>query len=224
MSRPVTVIRDLDIAVSHDEIRRLLGYDTPALPDRVQAIISEIERDAASILTPVGAYRFMKKEAYSHSGYLDGLDQLALCVVTIGPHLEATVNQSKQDGDLTRAIILDSYGSAAAEAAAEKAEAILQKEIRHRELYASRRFSPGYGGWNVAEQSWVLDALDAGAIGVGLTAHCMMNPRKSVTFAIAVGETPVQLRDANVCNYCGMVDCRLRHSTRKCFGGKRTHE
>jgi hypothetical protein len=224
MSKTVSLMSDLDISVSHDEIRRLLGYDTSTLPDRVQTIIRDIEGDASSLLAPVGAYRFMKKEAYGHSDYVGALDELALCLVTIGPQLEAAVNQRKQEGDLSWAVILDSYGSAAAEAAAEKAEAIIQKKIRDLGQHSSRRFSPGYGGWNVAEQKWVLAALDAETIGVSLTEHCMMMPRKSVTFAIAIGDTPAQMRDANVCDYCGMTDCRFKHTTQKCFGGKRNNE
>jgi hypothetical protein len=224
MSQLVSVIPDLDITVSHDEIRRLLGYDAFPLPARVQAIIREIEGDAASLLAAVGAYRLMKKNAYAHSGYLGALDEIALCLVTIGPNLESAVSRCRQAGDLSRAIILDCYGSAAAEAAAEKAEMIILKEIRGMGLHGSRRFSPGYGGWDVAEQAWVLSALDAAAIGVRLTTHCMMIPRKSVTFALAIGESPVQLRDANVCSFCGMVDCHMRHTTRKCFGGRKNDE
>lgn len=224
MSQLVSVIPDLDITVRHDEIRRLLGYDRSPLPERVQTIIREIDDDAPSLLAPVAAHRFMNKGEYAGSEYLSALDDLALCVVTIGPRLEAAVNQCRQDGDLSRAIILDSYGSAAAEAAAEKAERIILREIRGRGLVGSRRFSPGYGGWSVAEQAWVLAALDADVIGVSLTPQCMMIPRKSVTFAVAIGDSPAHMRDLDVCEYCGMVDCRFRHTAQKCFGGKRSDE
>jgi len=97
-------------------------------------------------------------------------------------------------------------------------------------LVGGEQLRPGLGTVGRAAQGERLvlqvlgERLDATAIGVRLTPHCMMIPRKSVTFALAIGESPVQLREANVCEFCGMVDCRFRHTTHKCFGGKRSDE
>ena len=88
----------------------------------------------------------------------------------------------KLSGDLSHALILDSYGSAAAEAAAEAAEAMIREKISESGLKASPRFSPGYGGWNVAEQKWVFAAVEGEKLGVRLTPGQMLVPRKSITF------------------------------------------
>ncbi|MFH1754391.1 MAG: hypothetical protein ABIA59_01695, partial [Candidatus Latescibacterota bacterium] len=140
------------------------------------------------------------------------IEQVVLCLVTIGGQLEMSVDKHKQAGDLSRALILDTYGSAAAEAAADVAEGIIRAEIVNKGLTYSKRFSPGYGGWNVAEQGWVVPALEGDKLGVRLTQGLMMIPRKSITFAVTYGESPVSLRDEDMCDVCDMVTCRFKRA------------
>jgi hypothetical protein len=201
-----------DIAVKRDEIARCLGYGRKRIPPRVASVFEEIEKTAPALIETRCSYRLMTNDEYFHSHYVCHIGALAVCLVTIGPKLEDVVNQHKDAGDLSRALILDSYGSAAAEAAAEAAEALIRSRVGESGLKCSSRFSPGYGGWNVAEQKWVFAAVEGDAIGVALTEGCMLVPKKSITFAMTIGDQPVNMRDADVCEYCGMVNCRFRHT------------
>ncbi|MFQ5511173.1 MAG: hypothetical protein ACE5EO_04925 [Candidatus Krumholzibacteriia bacterium] len=209
---------DLQISIRDDEMAGLLGYPDAVLPERVRAMIAEIERRARGLLAPACAYRVMRREEYQHSRYLRAVDESVLCLVTVGGDLEREVTRHKQSGELTRALLLDTYGSAAAEAAAAAANAIIENVVGARGLRCSRRFSPGYGGWPVEEQRWILPALEADTLHVTLTEGCMMNPRKSITFAVTISEDPVEKRAVDICETCGAVNCRLRHTTHKCFG------
>jgi len=177
----------------------------------VSTELEEIERIAPQLLQPVCAYRTMTNDEFFHSHFVCHISAIVVCLVTIGPKLEDMVEEFKHAGDLSRALILDSYGSAAAEAAAVAAEEMICKTVQESGLQCSRRFSPGYGGWNVAEQKWLFAAVEGGTLGVQLTEGSMLVPRKSITFAVTIGDQPVDMRNTDVCEYCGMVNCRFKH-------------
>lgn len=200
-------IHDLEISVKRDEMARLLGYGRSKVPDRVTALIAEIEERSRDIIKPKCAYRILRRHDLAHSQYLYHVDTVVLCLVTIGSELEAAVEKHKLDGDLGRALVLDTYGSAAAEAAADAANAAIEHEVCEKGRYCSPRFSPGYACWDVKEQSWILPTLDSEELGITLTEGYMMVPRKSVSFAVTIGDSPAESKHDHSCDKCGMIDC-----------------
>ncbi|MDH5706513.1 MAG: hypothetical protein OEZ45_10900, partial [Candidatus Aminicenantes bacterium] len=72
----------------------------------------------------------------------------------------------------------------AAEEVAVQSDRILAEKARETGLWPSKRFSPGYGKWDIREQRYVFSVLPGESIGVRLTESCMMIPRKSVSFRI----------------------------------------
>lgn len=204
--------RGFNVDVQMDEIARVLGYGFKGIPERVAKIIDDIEKSAGDLLSTAYSYRLMKNEEFTHSDHLKCVSDIVLCLVTIGHRLENAVEEYKLAGDLSHAIILDTYGSAAAEAAADTAEADIRRRITGLGLKCSPRFSPGYGEWDVREQKWIVPALEGKTIGVYLTEGCMMAPRKSITFAVTYGEDVVELRDGHMCDRCDMEDCRFRRT------------
>ena len=198
------------VRVPRAETARLLGYGKKTPPRRVRALIEEAEKESAQLLRPAFAFLRLSGRALSDSPFLGRIDAAAICLVTIGERLEAAVEAHDQHGDLSRALVLNAYGSAAAEAAAEAANARIREVMTGRGLRCSRRFSPGYGGWSVEEQKWIIPALHGEALGVTLTDGCMMFPKKSITFAVTVGTEPVEMREDNACDDCDLIDCRYR--------------
>ncbi len=212
------------ISVSGAEIARVLGYGQNEMPERVRAVVRDAERKADRIVKTAASYRYLDHDEFSHSKYLSCLDRIVLCLVTIGGDLEEAVQAQKRAGDLALALVLDSYGSAAAEAAADAVEAIIKAEVAEKGLKCSSRFSPGYGGWDVAEQKWILPVLEGEVIGVKLTEGCMMVPRKSITFAVTYGENPVSVRDGEMCEDCEMENCRFRRTGKEAFKPEEQNE
>ena len=47
-------------------------------------------------------------------------------------------------------------------------------------------------------------------IGVALTEECMMQPRKSLSFAIGIGEGFTIGKSVARCRHCGMIKCLYR--------------
>ena len=203
----ITRLYDLEITIDPAEVARLLGYGREEIPDRVQAILDEIVGKRPDLVEARCAYRRLKRHSLAHSPYLYHVDDVVLCLVTIGPGVEQALEEEKRNGRLGRALVLDMFGSAAAEAAAEAANAAIANDYLGKGLHCSHRFSPGYACWDVKEQQWILPTLEGEEIGVSLTEGSMMSPRKSVTFAVTVAETPVESRHEHSCNSCGMIDC-----------------
>jgi hypothetical protein len=203
-------ISGFDVTVKRAELARLLGYGRAEIPDRVSQMIDDIEDRALSLITPACAYRAMRRHDLSHSPYLYHTDDVVLCLVTIGGKLEDQSDEYKNQGDLSRALVLDVYGSAAVEACADAAQAMIESDLNARGLHSSPRFSPGYACWNVKEQEWILPILEGEEIGVRMTEGFMLVPRKSVTFAMTFSEKPVESRYKHSCEVCGMVDCHYK--------------
>jgi hypothetical protein len=209
------VVRDheLSITLRRDEISRLLGYGDRPLPARVQQLLVEVEKEAQELLRPVCARLQLGAAALRRSSFLREVDSAVLCMVTIGPALEAAVDAYHAAGELSRSVVLDALGSAAVEIAADAANEIIRTEVESREMRCSRRYSPGYGDWGVSEQRWILEALEAERLGVSLTEGCMMVPHKSSTFAVNIGTNPMEMRHDNVCDSCGLARCNYRRRT-----------
>ena len=81
-------------------------------------------------------------------------------------------------------MILDALGSEAVEEVAIQSDQILAEKARDMNLWASKRYSPGYGRWDIREQRYVFQILPGQDIKVSLNESCMMVPRKSISFRI----------------------------------------
>jgi cobalamin-dependent methionine synthase I len=123
--------------------------------------------------------------------------------------LEQEEARLSEAGDPLGALILDAFGSAAAEEAAEMLHARVCAAVQHENLKAARRVSPGYGKWNVVRQADLLAHLPIEEVGIRLTQSSMMIPRKSVSFAVVL-EPPGRVSTRGRCAVCDLTDCRYR--------------
>lgn len=208
----VRVRHNLPVVVKREEMARILGYPDSSLPSPVEAMVGEITSMGGDLVEPRCSYRLLPPDELPPRSYLSGAEPVYLCLVTIGGNLERKVEELKRRGDLTRALVLDTYGSAAAEASADAAEAVIAEEAQ---WTFNPRFSPGYGSWALEEQRWILPALQAEKLGVSLTEGCMMVPRKSITFALTPAPPGRRRREDGACRVCGMENCRFRHQQLK---------
>ena len=201
------------IEIRQGEVSGLLGYNDRPIPERVQTVLREAEAEAAPLLEPACTILRASPDMLSRSPFLQQLDDAVLCLVTIGDGVERAMDAYDRTGEIGKALMMNVIGSAAAEATADAANAFIRDDVAREGLRCTRRFSPGYGGWDVAEQRWVLPALDGESLGVSLTEGCMMVPRKSITFAVNVGENPAEMRNDNACDGCELINCKYRRET-----------
>ena len=186
MASAAEKIENLKVEFDERRILRLIGYKTKStkLKEPVKKLISEEKEKLGHLLHPVSIYSILDYEETNKHPVFSDAEKVALCICTIGPELEKEIKELMSENEMLRALILDSLGSEAAEEVAVQSDRILAEKAREMSLWPSKRFSPGYGKWDIREQQYVFSVLPGESIGVRLTESCMMIPRKSVSFRI----------------------------------------
>jgi hypothetical protein len=146
------------------------------------------------------------------AGQWGRIERLAAAVCTIGPALEQRVADLWAARELPLASMLDSVGSGAVESLAEHVNDLLCQEGIARGLRVTNRISPGYGGWDVAEQRALFRLCPGAAVGVSLNEACFMTPEKSLTLLAGAGPEARVDHYVSQCARCWMRDCAYRRA------------
>jgi len=149
-----------------------------------------------------GVVFFVKPIIYRH---LKQAEDLALFICTAGPAVGEMSRKSMKEGDLLRGYVYDVIGSEVVESAADRIQEELKKAQGARGKNISNRFSPGYCGWDVADQHKLFSFFKDNFCGIRLAESALMNPIKSVSGLIGIGRdvkySPYQ------CHLCDSKKC-----------------
>ena len=186
MSPLIEKIENIEVEFDEKRILRLIGYKKKfeKIAEPIKRLIEKEKNKLDSILHPASIYTILDYDKTNRHPIFKDAEKVALCICTIGPELEKEINELMRQNEMAKALILDALGSEAAEEAAIQSDHILAKKAREMDLWPSKRFSPGYGSWDIKEQRFIFRMLPGKDIGVRLTESCMMVPRKSVSFRI----------------------------------------
>lgn len=176
--------------------------------DKISAFLEEY----IEIITPKAVYRLIETEHYpgglkvtgtdirfensklrifdSHSSF-EGSKEIStnellnrntvVYVVTIGPGIDNEVKNLMAKGEMFDAYLLNGIGAGAAEMAANDLNRYMNDSNKDPE-FEYKRLSPGYGDWNVSDQTKIFKLLDPEKnIGVKLTDSHIMLPEKSTS-------------------------------------------
>lgn len=132
----------------------------------------------------------------------------ALFLCTAGPEIGVKSRHFMNERDLLAGYIYDVIGSEVVESAADLMQADLEQEAVHSGLRITNRYSPGYCGWDVVEQHKLFSFFPNNYCRISLTASALMDPVKSVSGIIGIGENVK--RNRYTCNMCDMDDCIYR--------------
>lgn len=203
----------LEIEVDPAEVRRYLGYRRGHRPRlRVERRFEELWDEAFSLVRPRGAYRMVEGGDAEAVAIPRPTPLLALAVCTVGRRLEDESRRRGGAGALLDSLILDAFGSAAAEAAADALNRRICAEARGAGHHPAARVSPGYGRWRLEAQKALLGLLPADDVGVELTSTLMLVPHKSVSFAVRFEEKPQRAESRRQrCRRCGLASCPYRY-------------
>lgn len=110
-------------------------------------------------------------------------------LVTIGAGIDDAVHALMREGEMLDAYLLNGIGGGAAEMAAYDLNLYLNDHLTGEEPALTwRRFSPGYGDWNVRDQQKIFAILEPEQrIGVRLSEGDIMIPEKSTSGIMVVG-------------------------------------
>ena len=109
--------------------------------------------------------------------------------LTIGSPLPDDVTVSLDNGSFYRGSIGDLVGSHSVEMLAARFTNYLQERAMPQGLFATLRFSPGYGDWPLLAQPQIMDLLEQCKGQITLTENYLLEPVKSITAIICWSNT-----------------------------------
>ena len=147
---------------------------------------------------------------------IQGASFLAFGLATVGCAIEQEAERLREAGTLLDSMILDALGSATVSELCERAAYRVFGWAEEHRLNASRAFEPGSGAsrWPLENQRLIFANLRAEQIGVELTSHLLMRPRKTLSFLMGIGTKIEQTSAPFSCQGCGRTDCPYRYETK----------
>ena len=212
------VLKNFEIELDRNEILRLLQAKSSEEkhkppPSSLLNEIEELKKYSEPLIQPRAIYGEFESKNLEPRFLFKKSEKTILAICTIGKELETHFTEMLKEGQLAKGVILNAIASHAAEQVAEhvnqKILRELAKEVEGKEVTC--RFSPGYCQWELEKgQKTIFTNLDGSKIGVSLTPSMMMNPVKSVSFAINIGIEVDKGLGLRGCETCDMVNCAYR--------------
>lgn len=194
------IVSKIEIRIPREEVLKVLRHnkETTILDKTTSGLIDHLIEEGKRLAEPKAVYRdFWVKGSTEHAIILQGAgfdllgastvhhlwnaEGVTLFVVTIGHGLDKRVQEFTKEGNMSSASVLDAVGSVAVEYLADYINELITENAMHAGYKTTKRFSPGYGDWQLKEQKGLLNLLNAGQIGVTLTSGYQMNPQKSIS-------------------------------------------
>lgn len=168
--------------------------------------VVEKDRRRLCVQSPAGTTEFRG----AIGEFLGAAQAVGVFIATAGPRVERRASELMRKGDELGAMVLNAVGAERAEAAEAVVIAELRQAIRPSGLAPTLPYSPGYCGMALGEQQKLFALLDGGAVGVSLTAKCLMRPIKSVSGLIGLGPAPDVAAYGSPCDRCELHNCNMR--------------
>jgi hypothetical protein len=201
MTAPITVLDPLPVEVPRPLVLLRLGYRRPEqVPARTGALIDAVLAHGAGRLAPkavCGEFEVvaappdrvefggvLRAASRSLCERLLGCRRAVLFAATIGPAAETWIHDLADRGEMTNSLLADAYASAAAIALGTAIEKVVLGRLRDAGLEATKRYAPGYGDWDLADQTPLCSLIEVARIGITVTADHLMIPAKSLSGVI----------------------------------------
>ncbi len=215
-----------DLKINTTQIERFMGYKEGESDESVYELTARLLREAGSFVSIKAQYTVfdtvtfndqersvkidnvvfdLKKIVYAQ---IKRADSIAIFLCTAGSELGNRSRRAMKEGDLLTGYIYDVIGSEMVEAASDLMQADLEREMSNEGRKITNRYSPGYCGWNVEEQHKLFRFFPDNYCGIRLTQSALMDPVKSVSGFIGIGEHVKY--NQYTCRLCDMKDCIYR--------------
>lgn len=215
-----------ELKLSVSQIENIIGYNEGDDRKFVVDLIEEILKEASSICTIKAEYAIFKDISFDQAsksvvinnvsfqikkivfGQIKKADSAALFLCTAGEEIGIRSKNAMKERDFLRGYIYDLVGSEIAESAGDLMQNDLEKYLSLSGLKITNRYSPGYCGWDVAEQQKLFKLMPDNSCGITLTSSSLMEPIKSISGIIGIG---ANVKTHNyTCQICDMSDCIYR--------------
>ena len=138
---------------------------------------------------------------------LAGAQRALVAVGTIGPALEARVQELQAAREVLDSYLLDSAGVVALGAVGEALRCLAEEAAAAEGWGVSPALSPGsLVGWPLTGQRALCGLLPLAEVGVELNGFCVLEPHKSFSSLIGLGPGFHSGKVGSVCKYCSLQD------------------
>jgi hypothetical protein len=215
-----------DLNINASQIEDILGYQEGEDRELVTGLIKEILKESEKLCNIKAEYKICTGVVFNKSdksidinsinfeikkivyGQLKNSDSVAIFICTAGEEIGIRSKKSMKEGDLLKGYIYDVVGSVVVDAAADLMQSELKKSVTLEGKKITNRYNPGYCGWSVVEQHKLFQLVPENYCGVRLTHSALMDPVKSMSGIIGIGEN-VKM-NPYTCRLCGLMDCTYR--------------
>lgn len=217
-------IQEIDIAL--DDLLDMLHEEDRSLENPVVCEAIEVFEQLPTISNLQGGFaifedinRYPEKGEIQIAGHtintslkicrlMEGAESIAVFVCTAGQGFSDYCQRYNQEGDYLKGYIVDTLGSVVVEKAMDYIQIQLEKMVQQKGLKITNRYSPGYCNWPVDDQKELFSLLPSNVCDISLSASCLMNPIKSVSGIIGIGNN-VQ-KSSYSCDICNNKTCIYR--------------
>ncbi len=219
MAERISIGVEGTIELIPERVFRYLEYAGSSPSKPILEKLNELTPKARELVEPQALSKISRvKEAASlHKNDLPTPIQnaafLAFGLCTVGLAIEQEAERLRETGRLLDSMILDALGSAAVSELCERLAYRVFDWAKERVLNASRAFEPGSGAshWPLENQRLIFANVGADEIGVRLTSHLLMRPRKTLSFLMGIGTEIEQASTPFSCQGCRRIDCPYRY-------------
>ena len=190
-------------------LEKLISFCSP------RHVIAQLPCEAGTDCVTIGS---LKIGSSSLAAHLSGCSGAYVFAATLGADVDRLIAQ-RSKLDSAEALCVQACAAVRIEEYCDGVERELSNEVKARGLHLRSRFSPGYGDFDIAHQTDILNMLNAHKrIGLGETKSHMLVPLKSVTAVIGAGPPGIEYpalspRDfcaKDKCAGCNKADCLFR--------------
>jgi len=224
-----------DLKLNVAQIEQVMGYKEGESHETISELICKLLKETESACNIKAEYRIFSPEKFDDFeksisingiifnikkivyGQIKKAEKIAVFLCTAGNEISIRSRAAMKDGDLLTGYVYDVIGSEIVEAAVDLMQYNLQETMSAEGRKITNRYSPGYCGWNVAEQHKVFQLMPDNYCGIKVNESALMIPEKSVSGFIGVGE---HVRyNPYTCRLCDMKECiyrKIKDKSNKC--------
>lgn len=216
----------MDPIIKKDEVLRYLGYRNQELDDITKQLIEESIKETIDLMEAKHIHKTFPLRREGDDIYLEGtnlnllgqdikrlLAQSGSCVlmaVTLGHRIDKAIRYYEKI-NMAKALVMDACASAAIEEVCNQVNQQIREDLVKEDKHLTRRYCPGYGDFPLDLQGPLLEVLEAKKrIGLNVTSHNILIPRKSVTAIIGIMDKEEKQEETN-CKDCNKYSsCNYR--------------
>jgi hypothetical protein len=226
MLRSTFIFDFSDLKLNIAQIEKVMGYKDGESQEIISDLVDRILKEAETDFEIKAEYAIFQVEKFNNSeksveinnlvfninkivyGQIKRSDSIAVFLCTAGQEPGIRSRMAMKDGDLLTGYIYDVIGSEIADAVGDLMQENLRESVSSQGRKITNRYSPGYCGWDVAEQHKLFQLLPDNFCGIKLNSSALMDPEKSISGFIGIGDH-VRYNEYT-CGLCDMKDCIYR--------------